>query len=214
MIRIVDEQQQQDQQQSSCKLFDCQFLLLMLLEACPFLYVRLYCRVCLLTILTCVPMLLLYPACNSGRSKGKATRVLYFLRFISPINTHVIYGLRSYGIFDRGPTWVGVHPGDTRRDPWSFCLSTPGSFCRFAGCSSCVRRGTGIQGAEDEKMYWYPLLKLTVCSENGWLEYVGILVSFLGWPIFRGELLVSGSVSHVTWFPGVSFRSPHKKRDQ
>ena len=28
--------------------------------------------------------------------------------------------------------------------------------------------------------------------ENGWLEYDRFL---LGWPIFRGELLVSGSVS-------------------
>lgn len=71
MIRIVDEQQQQDQQQSSCKLFDCQKLLLMLLEACPFLYVRLYCRVCLLTILTIVPMLLLYPAATLEEARGK-----------------------------------------------------------------------------------------------------------------------------------------------
>ena len=33
-------------------------------------------------------------------------------------------------------------------------------------------------------------------TENGWLEYDRFL---LGWPIFRGELLVSGSVHHVFW---------------
>ena len=34
---------------------------------------------------------------------------------------------------------------------------------------------------------------------SAWTWMVGILVSFLGWPIFRGELLVSGSVgSHIT----------------
>jgi len=31
---------------------------------------------------------------------------------------------------------------------------------------------------------------------SAWTWMVGILVSFLGWPIFRGELLVSGRVNH------------------
>ena len=41
-----------------------------------------------------------------------------------------------------------------------------------------------------------PSLKLTFShlkTMDGW--NVGMLVSFLGWPIFRGELLVSGSVT-------------------
>ncbi len=33
-----------------------------------------------------------------------------------------------------------------------------------------------------------------IAPENGWLEYDRFL---LGWPIFRGELLVSGSVTHI-----------------
>ena len=33
--------------------------------------------------------------------------------------------------------------------------------------------------------------------ENGWLEYARFL---LGWPIFRGELLVSGSVILMVFF--------------
>ena len=36
-----------------------------------------------------------------------------------------------------------------------------------------------------------PSLKLTACTWNGWLEYDHFL---LGWPIFRGKLLVSVSV--------------------
>ena len=42
------------------------------------------------------------------------------------------------------------------------------------------------------KLAWIPSLKLTAkAPENGWLEYDPFL---LGWPILRGELLVSGSV--------------------
>ena len=41
-----------------------------------------------------------------------------------------------------------------------------------------------------------PSLKQTVCLENGWLEYS---FSFGARPIFRGELLVSGSVVFHGW---------------
>ncbi len=110
------------------------------LEACPFLYVWPYCRVCLLSsVLLCI-MPMLYDDsdscshvapisdCNSGRSKGK----------------------------------VESNPGTVFNDfQWPFVsLATPGSFCRFAGCSSCMRRGTGLWqygGAEDAKMYLMPL---------------------------------------------------------
>ena len=37
------------------------------------------------------------------------------------------------------------------------------------------------------------LPETNIAPENGWLEYDRFL---LGWPIFRCELLVSGSVSH------------------
>ena len=37
--------------------------------------------------------------------------------------------------------------------------------------------------------------------KNSWSEDE---ISFLGWPIFRGELLVSGSVSHSIWLVKVT----------
>ena len=36
-----------------------------------------------------------------------------------------------------------------------------------------------------------------IAHENGWLKYYIYIISFLGWPIFRGELLVSGRVGHA-----------------
>ena len=46
---------------------------------------------------------------------------------------------------------------------------------------------------------WLPSLKLTAkAPENGWLEYDPFL---LGWPIFRGKLLVSGSVFFLDLLP-------------
>ena len=40
----------------------------------------------------------------------------------------------------------------------------------------------------------FTLPKTNIAPENGWLEYDRFL---LGWPTFRGELLVSGSVSKI-----------------
>ena len=47
----------------------------------------------------------------------------------------------------------------------------------------------------DMLVFWgVPSLKLTaIAPENGWLEYDRFL---FGWPLFRGEMLVSGRAFH------------------